>query len=217
MGDENDPTTGGSDMSAPTVAEKPVSSRADQWSLLQPPPEGYTADDLDRIPDLPPHTELIDGSLVLVSPQKLFHMLVLKLLERELDRQVPEHLLVAREFSVKLAERQRPEPDLLLVRTDALDGFDQTWVPPSAVQLAVEVVSPESEIRDRERKPQIYAQAGIPHFWLVDRDEQGPVVYVYELEPVHKTYASSGVYREQLKLNVPCPLDIDFTDLPFAG
>lgn len=33
--------------------------------------------------------------------------------------------------------------------------------------LAVEVVSPESESRDRDTKPHKYAQAGIQHFWLV--------------------------------------------------
>ncbi|WP_017585325.1 Uma2 family endonuclease [Nocardiopsis ganjiahuensis] len=200
-------------MSAPTVAGKPVSSRADQWFLLQPPPEGYTADDLDRIPDLPPHTELIDGSVVLGSPQKLFHMLVLKLLERELDRQVPEHLLVAREFSVKLAERQRPEPDLLLVRTDVLDGFDQTWVPPAAVQLAVEVVSPESEIRDRERKPELYARAGIPHFWRVEQDGDEAVVYVHELDPASGRYGRPSIHREVLKTTVPVDIEIDLAGL----
>ncbi|MFJ5729931.1 hypothetical protein ACIQC2_17880 [Streptomyces paradoxus] len=37
------------------------------------PEGGWTADDLDRLPNLPPHTELIDGSLVFVSPQTVFH------------------------------------------------------------------------------------------------------------------------------------------------
>ncbi|WP_442778017.1 hypothetical protein [Streptomyces echiniscabiei] len=30
-------------------------------------------DDLFTLPDLPPHTELIDGSLVFVSPRRRFH------------------------------------------------------------------------------------------------------------------------------------------------
>lgn len=33
-----------------------------------PPTGGWTADDLDRIPNLPPHTELIDASLVFAAP-----------------------------------------------------------------------------------------------------------------------------------------------------
>ncbi len=39
----------------------------------KPPPDGYTVDDLFTLPDLPPHTELIDGSLVFATPQNNFH------------------------------------------------------------------------------------------------------------------------------------------------
>ena len=35
---------------------------------------GFRADDLDHIPGLPAHTELIDGSLVFVRPQASFHV-----------------------------------------------------------------------------------------------------------------------------------------------
>lgn len=36
---------------------------------LIPPADGFTADDLDRLPDLPSHTQLLDGNLVFVHPQ----------------------------------------------------------------------------------------------------------------------------------------------------
>lgn len=65
-----------------------------QW--LRPPQGGFVAEDLDRLPDLPPHTELIDGSLVLVSPQAKFHMLVITLLDSLLRRLAPAHLRVRR-------------------------------------------------------------------------------------------------------------------------
>lgn len=48
---------------------------------LRPPPGGFTADDLDRLRDLPPHTELIDGSLVFASRQTRFHLLAMRILE----------------------------------------------------------------------------------------------------------------------------------------
>src|SRR5690349_13009454 len=117
-------------------------------------PGGYAADDLDRIPDLPPHTELIDGSLVLVSPQRLVHLKALRLLENALARLAAwESYRVRREMSVLIGPRQRPEPDLLLVHAEAEIGFDGTCYPAEAVVLAVEVVSPDSEVRDRERLP----------------------------------------------------------------
>lgn len=41
--------------------------RPERYRWPVPPEGGWKADDLDRLPDLPPHTELIDGSLVFVS------------------------------------------------------------------------------------------------------------------------------------------------------
>lgn len=214
MGDEDEPTTGGSHLSAPTVAGQ-ASDFDDTVVLPMPPQDGFTADDLDRIPDLPPHTELIDGNLVLVSPQKLFRMLILKLLEHELDRQVPDGLRAAREFSVRLAERQRPEPDLMLVQADAFMDLEQTWFPPEVVELAVEVVSPESEIRDRERKPQLYARAGVRFFWRVEQHGQDAVVYEYETDPASPSgdYGRPTVHRGTLKTSVPVKLEFDLTDI----
>ncbi|MUL42384.1 Uma2 family endonuclease [Streptomonospora sp. PA3] len=221
LGDENDPTAGGSEMGVLAATEPRADSASEaepeqpssgrNWPI--PPPEGYTAEDLDRIPDLPSHTELIDGSLVFVSPQKLFHMLVLSLLERRLSALASDRLRVRREMSVVLGPRQRPEPDLLLVDTEAEEDRDLAAYHPDSVVLAVEVVSPESEVRDRERKPQLYAQAGIKHHWRVENEDGRPVVYVYELDPATRAYVASGIHRERLKLAVPFDIDIDLTEI----
>jgi len=61
-----------------------VTSLAPVPEWMFPPEGGFTADDLDHLPDLPPHTEPIDGSLVLVSPQAHFNSLSLYLLEHAL-------------------------------------------------------------------------------------------------------------------------------------
>jgi Uma2 family endonuclease len=185
---------------------------APEWH--RPPVEGYTADDLDRIPDLPPHAELIDGSLVIVSPQKRFHMKMLRLLENGLIRFAPWELFrVSREMSVVLNEKQRPEPDLVVVHADAEIDADATWYPVEAVVLAVEVVSPESLVRDRFRKPQLYAEAGIPFFWRVEPQEGKPVVYAYELDPAKRDYGDAYIFRNRVELPVPFPIDIDLTEI----
>ncbi|MFP8883208.1 Uma2 family endonuclease [Streptomyces mangrovi] len=179
----------------------------------RPPAGGYTAEDLDRIPDLPPHTELIDGSLVFVSPQTKFHMRAMRLLENRLLQAAPPELEVVREMTVTLGKRDRPEPDVMVVRADADTGPRQTGFRPEDVVLAVEVVSDDSEARDRETKPRKYAASGIPHFWRVEagRDGWSPVVYVFELEPATRTYAVTGIHHERLKTDVPFPVDIDLT------
>jgi Uma2 family endonuclease len=170
---------------------------------------------LDRIPDLPPHTELIDGSLVFVSPQKSFHALAMYLLEHRLRTQVPAEFRVRREMTIVLNRSNRPEPDRCVVRAHAVsDTADETAYQAEDVVLAAEVLCPESRERDNKRKPQLYAEAGIPHFWRV---EQGlgrrPIVFVYELDQVTGGYVPTGIHHDRLKLAEPFTVDIDLTEI----
>ncbi|MFE3645000.1 Uma2 family endonuclease [Streptomyces sp. NPDC059169] len=185
--------------------------RGEQYVFPVPPAGGWTADDLDRIPGLPPHTELIDGGLFFVSPQTFFHMAALRLLENALVQQAPDHVFVIREMTTKLGERDRPEPDLMIVREDALNGAEQTWYDPGDVLLAVEIISDESLQRVREVKPRKYAAAGIRHFWRVEKSDHLPVVYVSELDPATGSYAVTGIHHHRLKVDVPFPVEIDLT------
>lgn len=166
------------------------------------------------LPGLPPHTELIDGSLVFAATQTLFHSLALDVLMGGLHRSVPKHLRARRQMTVILAPRQRPEPDIVVVKAAAETSLDQTFYPGDEVVLVVEVVSPESELRDRERKPQLYAQAGIKHFWRVEDSGDGKIVlYVYELDPATRAYGLTGIYHDRLKLSLPFDIDIDLTEI----
>ncbi|MBD0671699.1 Uma2 family endonuclease [Streptomyces sp. CBMA156] len=178
---------------------------------IRPPAGGYTAEDLDRLPDLPPHTELLDGSLIFASPQTKLHVRAKRVLERGLEAAVPEGWEVWPEMTVTLDRRNRPEPDLLVVHEDSDTGYRQTGFPAEHVLLAVEVVSEESRERDREIKPRKYAAAGIRHFWRVECDEGRPVVYTFELEPASKRYFPTGIYHKQLKVDQPFEIEIDLT------
>lgn len=198
-------------MTAEAVIPEMTSSSLPDWVF--PPPGGFVAEDLDHIPDLPAHTELIDGSLVFVSPQASFHMRVVSLLESEIRRTAPEDLRVRREMSVILDKRQRPEPDVFVIPASADERGRQTFFRGQDLILAVEVVSPESEVRDRKRKPTLYAEAGIPHFWRVEDVSDQAVVYVYELDPATSSYALTGIHHDRLKLTVPFDIDIDLTEI----
>ncbi|MFF7457832.1 Uma2 family endonuclease [Kitasatospora sp. NPDC008115] len=82
---------------------------------LRPPVEGRIADDLDRLCDLPPHTELLFGSLIFSARQTCFHARTVSDLDRRLDEQVPAGWEVWCRMGVKLDGRNRPEPDLMVV------------------------------------------------------------------------------------------------------
>ncbi|MER6000003.1 Uma2 family endonuclease [Nonomuraea sp. NPDC003707] len=197
-------------MTAEAVIVKMTYPSLPDWVF--PPPGGFVAEALDHIPDLPAHTELIDGSLVFVSPQGAFHMRVVSFLENELRRAAAPDLRVRREMTIILGPTQRPEPDLTVVRADAVHD-DETFYQARDVILAVEVVSPESKDRDRHRKPQLYAEAAIQHFWRIEKNSGKPVVYVYELDPATSSYTLTGIHHECLKLSVPFDLAIDLTEI----
>ncbi|MCF1506294.1 Uma2 family endonuclease [Streptomyces glomeratus] len=187
------------------------STEQSRWPM--PPMDGYTVDDLFTLPDLPPHTELIDGSLIFVSPQRRFHGNMVDLLVSSLRDGLPAELRVSREMTVVLDVRNGPEPDVSVIRADAVKGPDQTSYEAQDVLLAIEVVSPDSESRDRTTKPQKYAAAGIPNFWRVEQNGTSgrPVVHVYELDHLTKAYVHMGMHRDRIKVDKPYTIDIDLT------
>lgn len=197
-----------------------VSSALDYWP--SPPPWGWTADDLDRLPTEGPngepdffkHVELIDGALVFMSPQRRFHQRMIRRLSETLDAQSPEHLSAVDQMDVKLGHRMRPCPDVVVIDTVAADDDERTFYTPAEVHLVVEVVSPESEDRDRKTKPFRYAEAGIVHFWRVENNDGSPVVYVYELDPATGAYGLTGIHHGRLTVPVPFPIDVDLDKLP---
>ncbi|WP_369177813.1 Uma2 family endonuclease [Streptomyces mutabilis] len=184
---------------------------APHWPI--PPEGGWTADDLDRLPNLPPHTELIDGSLVFVSPQTAFHERAVDFLKWQLQSLAPAEFEVFREITIDIDVQNRPEPDVIVFRADAWTETAQTRFSSSAVLLAVEVVSTDSISRDRETKPLKYARAKIPHYWRVENENGHAVVHVFELEPTTGTYTSIGIFRERMKLDAPFPMELDLTAL----
>ncbi|MGW5124302.1 Uma2 family endonuclease [Streptomyces sp. NPDC004069] len=193
-------------MSVAPKASKPT------WPI--PPKGGWTADDLDRLPNLPPHTELIDGSLVFVSPQTAFHERAVDFFKWHLQSLAPEDYEVFREFTIDIDRQNRPEPDVVVVRGDVVDEVPaQTRFPAEAVILAVEVVSEDSVSRDRETKPLKYARAKIPHYWRVENEHGRAAVHAFELEPTTGTYTGVGIFRERMKVDAPFSVDLDLTGI----
>lgn len=183
-----------------------------EW--LRPPPDGWTAEHLDELPSNAPRMEMIDGALIMMSPQTSFHGKVMWRLAGALQDQAPEEIEVNTEITVKLGRRQRPEPDVIAFRPHVADPEGKrTFYLPEEVLLVVEIVSKESEERDRTTKRLKYAEAGIQHFWLVENEAGKPVIHVLELDRATGAYVATGIARDRLKTGVPFPMDIDVTSL----
>ncbi|MFF2077014.1 Uma2 family endonuclease [Kitasatospora sp. NPDC058162] len=185
-----------------------------EW--LRPPAEGYTAEDLDRLLDLPPHTELLCGSLVFSARQTLFHSEMVRRLDRQLGDQVPDMWEVWCRMGLRLDTRNRPEPDVMVVDSRACAGPDQTFWAPQDVLLVAEVVEEASAEWDRDVKPRKYADAGIRHFWRIELEHGQPVAHTYELDAASGGYVQSGTFRQRLTVRHPFLLDVTLSR-PDAG
>ncbi|MBB1254149.1 Uma2 family endonuclease [Streptomyces alkaliterrae] len=196
-------------MTAEPLASAPSDEELPEW--FYPPEGGWTADDLDRLPPSAPRFELIDGALVMMSPQTYFHSRVMWRLAQVLHQAAPEGMEVTVEMSVRLGPRQRPEPDVLVV--NGPPDLSATSLPPEDVVLAVEIVSDESRERDRKTKPLKYAEAGIRHFWRIEREHDKPVIHTYELDDTTGAYVATGIHRDKAVMPVPFPVEIDLHSL----
>jgi len=144
-------------------------------------------------------------------PQRAWNGRLTAALACALEEQAPLGIAIEWQMTIRLDERNRPEPDLLA--TTAPYVPDCTFFTPDTVLLVVEVVSPESAYRDRAVKPRKYAEAGIAHYWRVEDEAWSPVVHSYELDEPARRYELTGVHRGTLRTARPFAMAIDLDGL----
>ena len=71
------------------------------------------------------------------------------------------------------------QPDVLFVATDRLPIISERGIE-GAPTLVVEVLSPSTSRIDRDRKLTLYAEHGVPYYWIVDPVER-TVEALYEM------------------------------------
>ena len=175
-------------MSSTVEAQPPVVMEG----LASPPPP-VSFEEFLAWTDEDTRAEWVDGKVVLMSPSSLDHQDLLKFLDRLITAFVEAHQLGWVYFApVLMRLPTRPsgrEPDLLFVANQHADRLRETYLDGPA-DLVVEIVSPESDERDRGEKFVEYEGAGIPEYWLIDPLRQEAFFYQrgadgrYHLSPV---------------------------------
>ncbi len=158
--------------------------------------------------------ELQEGSIVMSPQPTVMHQRFISLLFGELNRQVPQHLIPAPDVDVDLglAEPGRPgfvrAPDLLVTTRDdaARVRREGGFLRAAEVVLVVEVLAPGSRRTDSVVKLGEYAEAGIPHYWIVDLEEQPSVRALVLTDGI---YAQVGLFAGAVKLTQPFPVRFD--------
>jgi Uma2 family endonuclease len=127
------------------------------------------------------HAEWVDGEVVLMSPVREIHQRILLFLARLLADFCDQHELgriYTAGMRVHLSSRPSGrEPDLIFISAGHADRIQETYIDGPA-DLVVEIMSPESEERDRAAKFVEYEAAGIPEYWLIDPLRQDAVFYL---------------------------------------
>lgn len=170
------------------------------------PPEGWTTDDLDVLPEDGIRRELIDGALHVSPSSASFHQIIAGRLMVALEESCPPDYVITQAVEVRVSKRRSFIPDVLAVTAEAAAGNPRTFRPDD-VLLAVEIVSPTSTGMDRVAKPGFYAEAGIPFYWRVETE---PVlsVHTYLLDPTRNTYGSIGDFTKEIDLVEPWEMRI---------
>ena len=148
---------------------------------------GWDAGDLDRIPGLPPHTELIDGNLIFRSAQELFHFLAIDAIKSVSQRGVPSRVFTMRDGD-----------------QTALGGIHQPGFHAADAVLAVEAVSPRPRSRGDE---------AIPNLWLVNEVDGKTVVEVWKLDPRLGSSELVGEFVDDLDIEEPFPVTLDLREV----
>jgi Uma2 family endonuclease len=133
--------------------------------------------------------ELLDGLLVTKMRKRPAHSTATRMARGVLEQHLSPRWFVDTQEPITL-EASEPEPDLIVVR-GGRERYTARHPGPADVALVVEVADATPK-RDRDLKQRLYAQAGIPAYWIVNLVEN--TVEQYTLP---SGVADSPGYRER--------------------
>lgn len=157
----------------------------------------------DDLMALPPETraELIEGEIIMSPAPESRHQDVVLRIAMALSAHVTRHrcgrIFVA-PLDIILSRRAVVQPDVLFVSSDRSHIIRKQIE--GAPDLAVEVLSPGTEVEDRLVKRRLYGKYGVREYWIAD--PEGCTVEVLTLEgkryALHALFESKDVLRSPL-------------------
>ncbi len=173
----------------------------------------YTEEDYYNLPENV-RAELIDGQIYYMTAPSRVHQEIVSFLHLEIG----DHLrskkgpckVYPAPFAVKLFsedDRNVVEPDISVIcDPNKLTDRGCTGAP----DWIVEIISPTTSSHDYIRKLNLYADAGVKEYWIVDPLSKKIFVYYLEQEDFK---ADAYTFQDKIKVNIYDDLWIDFTEL----
>lgn len=166
------------------------------------PDRPLTVDDLEHTPDDGRRYELTGGRLDVSPAPKPLHTLIESRLTIHLGNVAPDEFSVLSGPGVTFSRHTHRIPDVAVFdQGPPEEGYYA--IPPV---LAVEVVSPESVLRDHHTKRHEYAEFGIESYWIIQ--PQPDKLALMELRLVDGQYQEAAqIYGEEtFETEVPFPV-----------
>lgn len=175
-------------------------------------PKVYTEEDYYNLPENV-RAELIDGKIYYMSAPSRIHQEILGFLFKKIayhiDQKKGNCKIYPAPFAVKLNEDSEiiVEPDISVI-CDRNKLTDQGCT--GAPDWIVEIISPSNPGHDYVRKLNLYADAGVREYWIVDPMDK--TVSVYRLEE-GSFRATSYTLQDRIKSNIYDDLYINFSEI----
>lgn len=173
----------------------------------------YTEEDYYNLPENV-RAELIDGLLVYnqAAPSRI-HQTILGELHTVINNYLKSKggpcRVYPAPFAVKLRKDRKNivEPDISVI-CDPEKLTDQGCS--GAPDWIIEIISPNNSSHDYITKLNLYADAGVREYWIVDPDRKSIFVYYLEQE---KFKVETCSFQDNIKVNIYEDLYIDFNSL----
>lgn len=134
-------------------------------------PKRFTIDEYHQLIELGflkegDRIELIRGELIQMVAKGTPHTVCSSILCRQLDRLLGDRVVIRGQDPITLQNQSEPEPDIVIAR-----GRDEDYLAhhPYAKDILLVVEIADSTLTyDQTKKLEIYAEAGILNYWIVD-------------------------------------------------
>jgi Uma2 family endonuclease len=143
--------------------------------------------------------QLVLGEIVEMTPQTPAHATAVRRLQKVMESVFRSGFDVRAQLPLALGERSEPEPDIAVVPGSPEDYRTHH---PSAAVLVIEVSDTTLEF-DRTRKLSMYAQNGIPEYWILNLAEGTLEVYRDPQGMAYRTALRLGPHEAVSPLAAP--------------
>jgi Uma2 family endonuclease len=173
----------------------------------------WTYEDYARLPDNGRRYEVIGGKLYMSPAPSTGHQELILALAATLRRHVIEFDLgkiYISPIDVILPDLANPvQPDILFIAKERLEMVEENFIA-GIPELIVEVLSPGNAAHDRRTKYNLYMEAGVQEYWIVDPEACLADIYTLYEENHYLPHAHierGGVIQSKLLPDLSIPLD----------